>query len=644
MIGVPMAVHHLVRLEVEAAGTMVSHEFLNPAVAYSAIALHAPGDRAQADAADDPADTEFLAARLLSQVAHRYSESWSAAEDELAALLDVAVARPLPAVALAHNRIGIEQVFDVPLGIDWEGVDLDAALRIAEPLPNNVPDDSRIWFRLSALEGSSLERRVLETEFQVEAISADRGLGLARDAGATVELLDPGNVDTVLDALDLPANVETKIRQQVLGGFEVELPDAPVGAEAWSGTVWRAVDSVSGSAGYFLAGGLAGGATTTAPGNWVLEFLAQALAAPYSLPPNTDPLAGAEVRKLPEGDDQIGAVGEIFVRRLEVQVRDVLGRPVEGAEVTFLSERGGGLLVDDDDEELSSVIATTDRRGVAGVRLRAGTDVSDNPTYLYLNPDDPFPAQVLAHEVGAFVDGRLGVVSLGLPFRALAFPTEAVRLERVDTDQTHFTGRVGFLSDIIPIQAFDEFGNPVSNVPLRFQVASSSGPDPDCTNPSPHVLNAVLLPPGDFSSCHNGLPAIGYCGEPELERATSSFPASVAVVLGSSASSLYTVLVSAIDAPELGILAFTYAGLYEISSTNGTCSPGTPILEAFDRHLLYSPGAHRRRGQQHPGRSHRSQLSQAAVRPLRRLGSGRPRGRRRSAAGGGKLDSSDRQR
>ena len=42
----------------------------------------------------------------------------------------------------------------------------------------------------------------------------------------------------------------------------VEVPRLPVTLNAWTGSAWRVEDPGSGAAGYFLAGGLAGGATT----------------------------------------------------------------------------------------------------------------------------------------------------------------------------------------------------------------------------------------------------------------------------------------------------------------------------------------------------------------------------------------------
>lgn len=586
---IPMATRHAMRVEITAPGATLRRDFQPLAVAYGALALEAPGGAAHPDPGEDPADTEALAARLLNQLAQRYAAAWSQGEAELAGLLDVALVRPLPALALALNRLRVDSLFDVPLALSWEGVDLDAAMRVAEPLANRESADRDDWFTLAALTGSAEERAVFEREFLAPAISADRGLGLARDDGLAVLTATAATVDDLLAAVELPAYVEQAIRDQALAGWTVELAEAEVSDDAWRGAVWRAEDPDAPASGYFLAGGLAGGATTQLPENWVLTFLAQALAAPYSPDPNDDPLAGVEISKLLDGDNQTGIVGEIFARLLQVRVRDASGRPVEGASVEFTSERGAGVFVDGDGgEHPSTFFATTSSQGIASALLRAGTDVAANPTYVYRNPDDPLPTAVLSHEIGARVDGTAGSISLELPFRALAFPGEALGLLRTDTAETNFVRRVGFLGDLVPVQAVDALGNAISNVELLFEVGAPSPPDPACSNRAPAPLNAALIDADDWSNCPPSLPAVGYCGQSALLRTTGPSPATAGVILGSGISSAYTVFVSAPAAPELGLLTFNYSSPYSVAVPSGRCSPGAPLVEDLSSHVVFS--------------------------------------------------------
>ena len=131
--------------------------------------------------------------------------------------------------------------------------------------------------RLAGLAGSALEHEIFESEFSVESISADKGLGLARQAGIEVLEIDAGNLGSSLPLLNHPQAVVDDVVSWVESGRVVEVPRQPLTHVAWQGSVWRAEDPASGASGYFLAGGLAGGSTAEEPEDWVLEFLADAL-------------------------------------------------------------------------------------------------------------------------------------------------------------------------------------------------------------------------------------------------------------------------------------------------------------------------------------------------------------------------------
>jgi hypothetical protein len=250
--------------------------------AYQALAVSPQRALPRPDPGGELADTETLAARLLSRLALEYGRRCDAAEEELAGLLGVTVVRPLPSVAFVTNEVRLEEILGVPEALVWEGVTLDAALRVAEPFDRSAADPAapRDWMRLAALQGSALEHRLFEDELLVESVSADKGLGLARQAGTEVVTVDAANAGGVLPGLPHPPAVVADIQHWVGRGYRVEVPRAAVVLNAWQGSVWRVEDPASGAAGHFLAGGLAGGATTESPDSWVLDFLADALAAP----------------------------------------------------------------------------------------------------------------------------------------------------------------------------------------------------------------------------------------------------------------------------------------------------------------------------------------------------------------------------
>ncbi|MGH9390269.1 MAG: hypothetical protein ACRD1Z_11695, partial [Vicinamibacteria bacterium] len=262
------------RLEIEFTGPFGSERVTQTVVAgsYYAFGITTQRDRKEPDPGGDPGESEFLAARLLSGLALGYSVRWGAAEDELAGLLDVSVLRPLPALVIAGNAVEVHRLFDLPSELEWQGVTLDAALRVAEPVDRSGAGDAAEWMRLAALEGSALENLVFSEEFLVEGISADKGLALARQSGALVLRIAAASAATSIPlrhhAPEVVADVENWIRL----GAVVEIPVDPIALNAWQGAVWRAEDPASGASAYLIAGGLAGGATTVPPSQWILDF------------------------------------------------------------------------------------------------------------------------------------------------------------------------------------------------------------------------------------------------------------------------------------------------------------------------------------------------------------------------------------
>ena len=239
----PMAIAH--RVEIELSGPY-GDERIEQTVwsgSYLAVAVGAQRTVLRPDDGTEPHDTEHLAARLLSRIALGYSAHWDDAERELAGLLDTAVVRPLPALAIAGNAIDVTTLFGLPQALEWRGVTLDAALRVAEPIGRPAdPAAALDWMRLSALTGSALEHVVFETDFLTDAISADKGLGLARQQGIEIVRVDAANADTVVSGLALPAAVQAEIANAARLGLIVEVPRTELQRNAWRGAVWRVED------------------------------------------------------------------------------------------------------------------------------------------------------------------------------------------------------------------------------------------------------------------------------------------------------------------------------------------------------------------------------------------------------------------
>ncbi len=540
----PMAVGH--RLEVEVTGPFGSE---TTAQTFTAGSYHALAIGAQRFTehlvADDPEDEEILGANLLSGIAFNFGASWDAGEQELARLMDVAVARPLPAIVIASNAVEARVILGLPHRLEWQGVTLDAALRVAEPVGRAEAEVAKDWMRLSALHGSALEHRIFEQQFLVDSLSADKALGLARARGIEVLTLDAGNIGTLLPTLQHPQPVRSAVADWVGQGMVVEIPVLQLALNAWVGSAWRVEDPVSGAGGYFLAGALAGGATTEAPENWLLDFVVDALAHLRS-EPNEDPLAGVEVLKIPGGDFQIGTVGEAFPLELTVQVLDTLGRPVLGANVTFRSLAGNGKIGPQRD---TTTTVQTDAGGFASVELVAGTRVLDNLIQVRRHPDDEKDTWALKHLVTATVEAEIGQLSINRPFEAIGYPGIAVSMLRTDTAETIFDDEnIGFWSDSMRIEVADEYGNGVSNAEVEATALDpilGLVPFETCTDDGAGAsgllfFDALPEDDGSFRGCASTYPTREECGEPTFRVKTeASGKAVVGVIMGDSVLAVY---------------------------------------------------------------------------------------------------------
>jgi hypothetical protein len=157
----PMGASHRLTLELMAPGGSTATTQTLIAGSYYAVAIgegtDTPAAAPDPEAEPDPDDSEYLAARLLSHLAHYYNHRWRLAEQELAGLNKINLIRPLPAVVIVSNAVQLEYALGQPYALSWQGVNLDAALRLVEPISANQDSQAdRDWFRLSSLQGSFL--------------------------------------------------------------------------------------------------------------------------------------------------------------------------------------------------------------------------------------------------------------------------------------------------------------------------------------------------------------------------------------------------------------------------------------------------------------------------------------------------------
>ena len=498
--------------------------------------FHGIGISAQGsvDLSEQSNNVETSGGQILSQIALRYLNDWAESERALSELLKRRLVRPLPTLVFASNdvSVGVEAILSQPQSLEFNGVNLDAALRVTDSLAARSDAFSESEFAtLSALQGSYLEHAIFERLFAVDSISADKGLALATQAGIAVLSLsnaDLADLDSTLAAH--PSTVQNAVRGWLELGFEVRIPESPLDYLEWQGSVWVVTDALTGDAGYFITQGLAGGSTAEP----FPQDIADLLASPDTDNVNIDPSQAVSLTLAPNSNFQVGRAGEEF-ETLEVLARDAAGRPVRGVPVLF--DRGasvGEFVLEQSDPSLPTtanrVTVLTNAEGVAQATYRSPERILDSP-------DVTFTQSIQQGVAATRIALNYLEVSATLPsstvlradtfFTLFTEPGAATQIVHLSEQGRGLAGSVLSPLGFERVVALDEFDNEVANVPLNLSTGEIRG--------SQINSEAVILPHRILTPDCEGIPVFATpCGQTSTTFMTDSFGrVSVGIIFGS---------------------------------------------------------------------------------------------------------------
>jgi len=508
---VPMAQAHRLELEISGPG-------YRDTIAKTVIAgnFHAIGVAAQA-AVTEPkagAETDRTAASVLSQVARRYLAAWHQGERDLSAAAGVRLVRPVPDVVFSSNAVAVDEVLGRPHQLSWQGVNLDAAYRKVGVLP--VYDDAMTaadFVSLSALDGSYKEHRIYEQNLGVAAVSADKAIAVARQQNQSVLTIAPEQAAQV-ETLNVSQAVKDDILNWLALGYRVTVPAEEVQVGEWLGAAWLVENTATGAAGYFLSGGIAGGANAST--SWP-SLLRAILQSPYLGEVSLDPSAVAILDILPDSNYQEGTAGEPLEQPLSVMVRDLYGRRVINAPVTFTVE----------DLSLGSfggereITVQTSEQGVAEVDFTLPETTFVNPRFVHREQGHRYRTQAGIAVVSARADIKdsEGNVTGSVPakqlFEALVWPGEPVEFVAPADGVTINTVANGRLVNGLNFQVLDDYGNPLSNESVTATATSSQAFNSDGVAAPGLLLADAQVVYGIDNWCminYQGVPRLGECG------------------------------------------------------------------------------------------------------------------------------------
>ncbi|REK10492.1 MAG: hypothetical protein DWQ36_04145, partial [Acidobacteria bacterium] len=532
-------------------------------------------------------ERESVGGRVLAHQALRYVARWDEGERLLADLFASSLVRPHPSLAVASLALTPEVAFGVTERLRIDGVNLDALGRSAGFLVPDAPALEPDLLLFSGLHGSALERFVFEQQLGVLSISADSGLGLAADRGLPSASVDAASLPGVLPSLSHPQHVIDHVAAQVAEGHTVTLPLAPLQVADWTGSVWRALDPTTQAAGYFLSGGLAGGATAQTPADWALQFLADALEG-LGEDPNSDPTATHTLTKIGETDRQRGIVGTDLPTTLSVMARDASGRPVVGAPVTFSSSAAEASLVVEGTQVGPVFTVLSGPNGIASIGLRLGLHTATDPVDVE-SSDGLEPTRALFHSIDAWADSSAGRVYVPEPFSAFGLPDTPAALRWLDGTPTQVSDvRLGYWADTLHVAVVDQHENPISNLPIQFTATAVEEADlTPCTNLNPDFEPPAVFRPSECPEIRDRRP--GLCGSPSLEVPSRAPSIAVGLIAGSSSVHVNHLTV---EVPSVGSLVEPLTARFDPGFEIGTLHDGTTVCLPRDLASVQINSAH----------------------------------------------------
>jgi transglutaminase-like putative cysteine protease len=199
---------------------------------------------------------------MLYQTILGYWTEYDTLKDIYAKVFKVATVR-LPSEGLSLAPVSIKYVFGIPYNGSYseKGLDVVRDKEAVISLDGNKTKVKR-FNQNAGIIGSLFEGLVFDQLFGYEignGISTVRVLELANSQGIPIYYINVSNLDAVIPNLQISGDVINDIRNAVNAGKEVIVPKTNITHNGWIGTGYVVRDPNTGSGGYIIEGGTAGG-------------------------------------------------------------------------------------------------------------------------------------------------------------------------------------------------------------------------------------------------------------------------------------------------------------------------------------------------------------------------------------------------
>ncbi|VAW38450.1 Beta-galactosidase, partial [hydrothermal vent metagenome] len=439
---------------------------------------------------------ETRPSRIMHNLAKQYNQQWNQGESEIAAIMDVALIKPIPALTIIAPEYNVIQSQGLTTELRFKGISIDAVTKSVDAIGRGNNQNAYDFYRLSALQGSYLESNIFETQWATPAISADQGIRRLADT-STILQLTPDNYQTQLANTSHSQFIKDEIENWLSNGNHVLLTPNTDTINIWSGSSWHVFDSQTGHSGYFISGIYAGGQTTQDPNNWLNEQLGGQLYDPYSEGSNDNPLAASSIEIIESSNNQIGMVNTVLPEALKVIVRDIFNNPVINASVIYTITQDKATLIDPNissNTSTSFITVLTNEQGVAEINVKLWSKIGF-AKLLLLNPDDQNLSKIGNAIIKPSVLTSTGELKADSVFNVFYTPAMANKIELIcwieGADCISEVSPGGSRSSVMHYRVLDIYDNVVSNVNVEISSQGQSR-ESNWTNSDKNIKHAEL--------------------------------------------------------------------------------------------------------------------------------------------------------
>ena len=187
--------------------------------------------------------------------------------------------------AIVENSVKVTTSFGVPLTFEWTGLIVDADRRIVGPFPVDGNDAKTIpYMKLTGYDGSFMEQRIFEDNFNSPAVSTIRAFHVSVQQGIPLCTIT-SSIGAQCPGFSHSPAVTAAVNDALARGNIIIIPRTSVTYEQWVGTGYINMDPSTGAAGYIISGGINGNVTVSGGAivDWLWPIFPPCLAWPWNV-------------------------------------------------------------------------------------------------------------------------------------------------------------------------------------------------------------------------------------------------------------------------------------------------------------------------------------------------------------------------